>query len=164
MKIYHGTSFENAAQILSKDYWVYPAEYYIVGSINVENVIFNEIDWDRVKRGHDKLSKNGYLGNHFTTNINTAKIYAKKNARPVILMVEYNGRGSCDDFIISDPIPADRIKCFCGYGGDIEFYGALLNELYGKQCQFNLGLMKKLQGLENGVQLIKQTKDLWKRK
>lgn len=149
MKIYHGTSFESAVQILSQDHWEYPLEQVVKSFISISGNIKSEDVQAYIAKCNDR----GLIGLHFTTNVNTAEIYARKNKRPVILMVEYEGKGSCDDFIINEPISADRIKCYMGQGGDIQFYGVLLNELYGKKCQYSLGITKKLHGLSKGLDL-----------
>lgn len=149
MKIYHGTSFESAAQILSQPYWDYPLEFFVRSAIS-----FNKnVDWERLQTNMAKFKDSGLIGIHFSTNVYTAEIYARKNKRPVILMVGYDGKGSCDDFIINKPISADRIKCYMGQGGDIQFYGALLNELYEKKCQYSLGVTKRLHSLRKGLDL-----------
>lgn len=149
MKIYHGTSFENAAKILSQDHWEYPMWQFIESVISIKG----NVNWGRLQTKMAELNDSGLIGIHFTTNVNTAEIYARKNKRPVILMVEYDGKGSCDDFIINKPISADKIKCYMGQGGDIQFYGVLLNELYEKKCQYSLGITKRLHGLRKGLDL-----------
>lgn len=153
MKIYHGTSFENAAKILSLEFWSYNIEQYIIGEIKIYEALQKEFDYEVLANHLLESKKMGILGNHFTTNVHIAEIYAKKNMRPVILMVDFDGKGSCDDFIIESPIHNSRIKCYVGITAEIEFYGALLNELYEKEHQSNFWIKRKIKDLKEGLEL-----------
>lgn len=122
MKIYHGTSFENACQILSKDLWVYPIDNYIKSSI----LVGNRIDIEYAK---DKL----LCGNHFTTSLSKAISYANETDKPVVLTLDYDTE-SCLDFTITHPIDTTLVSAVQSkrnnkYG----YYGLCINNIYKKK-------------------------------
>jgi hypothetical protein len=134
MLIYHGTSFENACNILSKKYFEYPVEFYLKGEYEVNKLIgkcnYFHKDWINE------------LGNHFTTSLKHAKTYALQHNKPVVLFFDHNlfahNTIPSFDFIISKPIPTDIIKCIeVRFKGEQISYGILCNVLYNKKLNNN---------------------------
>ena len=125
MKIYHGTSFENACKILSCDEWAYPIEKYLLSEYNTCKELGIEFK-------HKEPCKEA-LGLYFTTNVNHAALYAKRFDKPVVLFydnAEIND--GCIDFMILDSIPTSKVKAVLLSDFKIGFYGGLVNALYGR--------------------------------
>lgn len=125
MKVYHGTSFSNACQILDTSLWV-----------NRDERFLNEIySMGVYKPMHDTIlawKSKGMLGNHFTTNVNHAASYANKNDKPVILFADIELESPCIDFIIPS-IKTKYVKAYEGISDKISFYGSLLNAIYRRK-------------------------------
>jgi hypothetical protein len=122
---YHGTSFENACQILNSEYWEYPIEIYLKGEYEV----------------YKKLGKNEYLhkeikhelGIHFSTSLSHAKSYAMQYPHPVILFTRLCINPG-KDIYITHRIPIKNVKCIdtC-VGVNAVNYGRICNILYLKK-------------------------------
>lgn len=150
MKAYHGTSFENACKILSEKEWIYPLEQFLIASYNVS--LMTKKHRDLIK-DIEEAKERRMLGLHFSTNISTAKLYAMQFDKPVILFVEFDGIEPCDDFIVAEPIPTDKVKALLHHDKEIKFYGGLVNALYGK----GYGLIHKY--FNNGLLWTKSEKE-----
>jgi len=125
MRVYHGTSFENACKILSMRYWEYPIELYLLGEYRLQEQLGND------QYVHKPLKET--LGNHFTTSLAHAKTYAVQHDKPVVLFFDYDLiEGSCLDFIIDEPIDTLDIKCIEVCLNRHMSYGLLCNQIYGK--------------------------------
>ncbi len=137
MKIYHGTSFENACKILSKDTWEFPIELELKSHYDICNKMGKDYDF---KRHISLLEERGFMGNHFTTSLNHAKSYAMQQEKPVVLFLDIEMSGPCIDFIVSDPIDTSKVKCIEAYINGL--YGPLCNVLYNKKSKYGYSIVK----------------------
>ena len=125
MRIYHGTSFENACKILSCDEWVYPIEKYLLSEYNTCKELGIEF------KHKEPVAE--ALGLYFSTNVNHAALYAKRFDKPVVLFYDSADiKESCIDFMILGAIPTSKVKALQLSDFKIGFYGGLINALYGK--------------------------------
>ena len=125
MRLYHGTSFENACKILSEEEWVYPVESFFKQIIDLHG-------WE-----YDKpipIPPKERLGIHFSTSIKIAKSYARQHEKPVVLFWEHKPiRHPVIDIKFTDPIPTSKVKAFLPpHEFKMQFYGGIVNGLYGK--------------------------------
>lgn len=142
MRVYHGTSFENACQILSKNTWEFPIEFSLKSEYEVNNLIGKKEYTHK-----DRVIQNG---NHFTTSLEHAKSYANQFDKSVVLFFDYE-TSKCLDFIIKEPIPTKGIKCIeaCFKGNKLN-YGLICNSIYNKPVGNTNVFLKKLGILFNG--------------
>lgn len=125
MKIYHGTSFENACKILSCDEWAYPIEKYLLSEYNTCKELGIEFK-------HKEPFMEA-LGLHFSTDVNHAALYAKRFDKPVVLFYDNADiKDSCIDVMILGAIPTSKVKAVQLSDFKIGFYGGLINALYGR--------------------------------
>lgn len=124
MKLYHGTSFENACKILSAPLW-HPA------LLDAEQVKFMQANGQMEIPVRRIVSSSVTF---FTTSIQRASGYAKLNDRPVVLIYEHIGLTHSGDavFGFNDPIPTNQVKALIGVNAKIMAYGTLVNAIYQK--------------------------------
>lgn len=125
MKVYHGTSFENACNILSCNEWIYPFEKYLLSEYNTCKELGIELK-------HKEPFKEA-IGLHFSTSVNRAALYAKRFDKPVVLFYDNTEiSDGCIDLMVFDAIPTSKVKAVLLSDFKIGFYGGLVNALYGK--------------------------------
>jgi hypothetical protein len=139
MKLYHGTSFENACKILSDEFWypilfATPLEYKQLGK------------WELANKPISLFI--GMAKTHFTTNVNDAKGYALLHKHPVILWWDNSEitKGGRYVFGANDPIPTNQVKALIGCTHEIMFFGTLVNTIYSK-VQKSLIIRSPLRGI-----------------
>lgn len=128
MRLYHGTSFENACKILSEEKWVYSVECYFKQVINIHG-------WEDGKLV--KMPPKDWFGIFFSTSLNHAKSYAMRNEKPVVLFWDDEQlETSAFEIVYTKPIPTSKVKAFLpSREWKMRFYGGIVNALYGKVRQ-----------------------------
>lgn len=125
MRLYHGTSFENACKILSEEEWVYPVENFFKSHIKLHG-------WEQGKS--IPIPPKEWCGIFFSTSINHAKSYAKQHEKPVVLFWDDETlETSAFEIVYTKPIPTSKVKAFLPpHELKMRFYGGIVNALYGK--------------------------------
>lgn len=83
MKVYHGTSFESACNILQSEYWEDSFGDFVEDCIKFST----KQSQKTVKELHERFEL--LKGIHFTTSLSHAMSYACKKKHPVILEMDY---------------------------------------------------------------------------
>lgn len=125
MKIYHGTSFENACRIMSSEFWEYPIELYLKSEYEICKKMgkpFKHVD-----------PNPDFLGNHFSSSLKYAEEYALQNERPVILTLEWDKDSCSKDFIIKSKIDVSKIHALDNHREKYGLYGIIINALYKRK-------------------------------
>jgi hypothetical protein len=131
MKVYHGTSFENACKILSQELWAFPVELSLKSEYDIRNKL-NQKDYIH----NDRFM---YSDIHFTTSLPHAKSYANQNKKPVVLFFDMNLSSPCIDFVIDTPIETSKIKCIDSWLNGL--YVPLCNVLYRKKSKYGYSII-----------------------
>lgn len=125
--VYHGTSFENACRILSKEYWV-PS----IGDCLESVILFNE-QCGKVRRYDlndlaDHIAKEEVL--FVTTRFEHALSYANQFKRPVVLCFKEVTFPFLQSTVKPGEIKTAEIKACTNGQGLYKIYGEFINTIY----------------------------------
>ena len=125
--VYHGTNFENACRILSKEYWV-PS----IGDCLESVILFNE-QCGKVRRYDlndmaDRIAKEERL--FVTTSFKRALSYANQYKRPVVLCFKEVTFPFWQSTVKPGEIKTAEIKACTNGQGLHKIYGGFINAIY----------------------------------
>ena len=125
--VYHGTSFENACRILSKEYWVLP-----VGD-SLESMALLVKELGKVRRytlndEFDRIVKEERL--FVTTSFKRALSYANQHKRPVVLCFKEVTFPFWQSTVRSGEIKTAEIKASTNGQGLHKLYCGFINTIY----------------------------------